>query len=124
MGIGTRDEGEPGCVPSLEEAFVAAEEERPVADNRSSDGPPKLVALELGQARIVGFALPVKKVSRIQIVVAVELVEIAMEFVTARFADGGDDSAGIPSVLRAVGAGQHAELAQHLRPEPVARCAA
>src|SRR5262245_52161082 len=118
MDIGIRDDGEPGFPPSLEEPFVAAEEERPVAENRSSDGSPELVALELG------FVLLVKKVSRIQIVVAVELIEVAMEFVAARFADGGDDSAGVPPILRAVGAGQHAELAQHLDAEQIARSAA
>src|SRR5215831_11852787 len=121
MDIGTRDDGEPGFSPSLEEAFVAAEKERPVADNRSSDSGAELIALELGQTGIVGFALPVKKVSRIQIVVAVELIEVAMEFVATRFADGRNDPAGVPAVLRAVGSGQHAELPQHLDAEQIAR---
>src|SRR5262249_29174961 len=121
MDIGIRDDGEPGFSSSLEEPFVAAEEESPVANNRSSDGGAELIALELGQARIVGFVLLIKKVSRIQIVVAVELIEVAVEFVTARFGDGGDDSAGVPPVLRAVCARQHAKLAQHLDAEQIAR---
>src|SRR5437867_6594327 len=114
MGVGVGDEGEPGFSLSLTESLVAAEEERPVADNRSSDGGPELIAFEFGQARIVGFALLVEKVSRIQIVIAEEFVDVAMEFVAARFGDGGDDSAGVPSIFGAVRAGQHAELPQHL----------
>ena len=108
----------------MAEPFVAAEEERPVADNRSSDGSPKLVALEFGKPGTVRFALLVKKVSRIEIVIAMELIEIAVEFVAARFADGGDDPAGVAPILRAVGRGQHAKLPQHLDAEQVARGAA
>src|SRR5439155_5461786 len=111
MGVGVGDEGKPGFPLPLTEPFVAAEEERPVADNGSPDGRPELIALELGQAWIVRFALYVKKVSRIQIVIAVEFINVAMQFVAARFADGGDDSAGVPTILIAVCDRQHAKLA-------------
>ena len=108
----------------MAEPFVAAEEESPVVGNRSADGCSKLIALEFGQPRIVRFALLIKKISRIQIVVAVELKEIAVEFVAARFSDRGDDSARVPSILRAVRPGQHAKLPQHFDAEQVARGAA
>src|SRR5207245_43818 len=114
MGIGVGDKGEPRFSLSLTEPFVAPEEESPIADNRSSDGGPELIALEFGQARVIRFALPVKKVSRIQIVIAVEFIDVAMEFIATRFADGGNDAARVPSIFRAVGAGQNAKLPQHL----------
>src|SRR5881628_4069689 len=57
-------------------------------------------------------------------VIAEELINVAMQFVAARFADGGDDSARVAPILRAVGGGQHAKLPQHLDPEQVARGAA
>src|SRR5207247_5442497 len=100
---------------------VAAEEKRPVADNGSPDGRPELIALELGQTRIVRFALYVKKVSRIQIVIAVEFINVAMQFIAARFADSRNDSAGVPPILSAVCAGQQAKLPQHLDAEQVTR---
>src|SRR5437867_11910713 len=64
------------------------------------------------------------KVSRIEMVIAKELIDVAVQFVAARFADGGDDSARVAPILRAVGGGQHAKLPQHLDPEQVARGAA
>src|SRR6266481_6804273 len=120
MGIGVGNDRKSGFPLSLTEPFVAAEEESPVAENRSSDGGPELIALEFGQPRIIRFALAIKKVSRIQIVIAVEFIDVAMEFVAARFGDGGDDSAGVPPILGAVGAGQHAKLPQHLDAEQIA----
>ena len=124
MGIGVGDKGQSGFPLPLTKPFVAAEEKRPVADNGSPDGRPELIALELGQTRIVRFALYVKKVSRIQIVIAVEFINVAMQFIAARFADSRNDSAGVPPILSAVCAGQHAKLPQHLDAEQVARGAA
>src|SRR5262245_40716710 len=83
MSIGVRNEGELGFSLSLAHAFVPAEEKGPVVDNRSSDGGPELIALELGQSRIVRFTLLVKKVSRIQIVIAVEFIDVAVDVVAA-----------------------------------------
>ena len=60
MGIGIGDDGDPGFPLSLAKPFVAAEEESPVANNRSPDGGPELIALEFRQPRVVRFALLVK----------------------------------------------------------------
>src|SRR5262245_14479251 len=124
MGFGAGNNGEPGFSLALTEPFIAAKEERPVVHDRSANGCSELIALEFGQTRIGGFLLPVKKVSRIEIVVAVELIKVAVEFVAARFGDGGDDSAGVPPIFGAVRAGQHPKLPQHLHAEQVPRGAA
>src|SRR5439155_18202981 len=121
MGIGVGDEGQSGFPLPLTEPFVAAEEKRPVADNGSPDGRPELITLDLRQTRTVRFALYVKKVSRIQIVIAVEFINVAMQFIAARFADSCNDSAGVPPILSAVCASQHAKLPQHFDAEQVAR---
>src|SRR5262245_65349062 len=102
MSIGVGDDGDSGCSLPLAEAFVAAEEESFIFENRSTNGAAELIALEFRQPRIVGFGLPVKKVSRIQIVIAKKLKHIAVEIVATRFAGGGDDASGVASILRAV----------------------
>src|SRR5439155_15158905 len=111
---GVGNDGNSGCPLPLTQSFVAAEEESPIFEDWSADRATKLIAFEFRQPRIAGVALPVKKVSRIQIVIAEKLKHIAVECVTTRFAGGGDDAAGVAPVLRVVCAGKHAKLPQHL----------
>ena len=100
-----------GAAEVLAQGLVAGEEE----DLIFFDGPPKrpaeLVALELG------LALGVEEVARVEVVVAVELVERAVEGVAAGLRDGVDLPAEVAPVLGAVGVGLDAELADGLKAE-------
>ena len=76
--------------------FVVAEDEGPVLADRASGSGAELVALVRRFRLVTGIG---EEVIRIQLIVAQELVEVAMECVRSRFADGVDHSAGGSPVL-------------------------
>src|SRR5207249_2581953 len=92
VGIGGNEGAEPAQGAPYSVALIAAEEERSVASDRSSQG-----AAELGSLERVARAL--EEVARIQYLVSVESEEVAVKGVGARFRDDIYDAAGIVAEL-------------------------
>src|SRR5574341_219946 len=70
-----------GFTQPLSQGLVAKKEERPVLSHRATQAAPELVPLE------VWFAAGIEKVSSVKVIVALELVEAAVEVVGARLGD-------------------------------------
>ena len=96
---------------ALPQPLVAHEEERAVAAHRAAEGEPELVAAE------VRLLHGVEVVAGVEGVVAVELVDAAVEGVGAGLRDDVDLPARAPPELGAVGVRLDAELAHGLRAE-------
>ena len=95
----------------LDEGLVAEEEEGAVARERSAERAAELVAVE------VGLVVGVEEVARVERVVAVELVDAAVELVGARLGQDVDLPARVAAELGAVGVRLDPELANRLHAE-------
>ena len=91
----------------LSKAFVAAEEERLVADKVAADCGAKLVLFEFLKVRSTSVG---EKIVGIQLVVAEKLPACSVQVVRAGFGDGGDKPAAGPAIAGRHRVGQDVEL--------------
>jgi hypothetical protein len=97
-----------GRIAFLLSSLIAAEEEEFVLDDAAPDDAAELAALQ-------GVADQGAGLAGVEVAVAEELKEIAMEGVGAGFRDVVDGSAGVQSVLGRQGVGQNIEFLESVR---------
>ena len=117
-GGGVGDEGDEGLAEVLAVAFVVGEEEELVLAEGATEGGAEVVALELGDAGAV------EVVAGVEVAVAEELVDGAVEGVGAAGGDDGDLRAVALAVGGGVGVGDDVELADAVDAEELAGGAA
>ena len=88
-GVEIRNRGNTGDAEAIDQRLDGAEEESPVFMDRATDGTTELVALE----RRDRLGCGIEKILSVQIVVAQELEERAVELVAARAGHGVNDAA-------------------------------
>jgi hypothetical protein len=110
-GVVVGDGGDDGAAEAIAEAFVGKEEEVLVLADGAAEAAAELVALEFGAAG------GVKEVAGVEVVVAVEVVEAAVELVGAGLGERVDLSAGVAAELGGVVVHFDAKLANGLDAE-------
>src|SRR4029453_14886731 len=105
---------------ALSQSFIHSKEKGLVFLNWSSDGAPKLIAREGGQAPAAGSGFVVEEVARIQRAVSEVFKERAVERVRTSLGDHRHLASHGHAIFGAEGVGDHTVLADSFDPERTA----
>src|SRR5260370_6905463 len=112
-GVAIRNRGSAGTDEAIDQGLEGPEEESLVFMNRATEGAAELVALE-GRDRL---GCGVEKILRVQVGVAQELEQRAVELVAARAGHGVDNAPRLAPKLGPIPVRQNLELQHRFHPE-------